>query len=185
MEDWRIVALYWARRPQAIACSEEKYGDYCLRVARNILGQLEDAQECVNDTWLSAWNSMPPHRPQALGAFFAKLTRRLAFNRWKRNTAQKRGGGQMPLVLEELSQCVAGSESVENTVEAKELGRRVERFLKTLPQRERDVFLRRYFFTEPLGDIGRRYGLTENHVAVLLSRVRKQLRALLEKEGYL
>ena len=117
MEDCAIIALYWARDEAAIARSQEKYGGYCRAVAGRLLASPQDAEECVSDTWLAAWGSMPPHRPQALRMFFAKLTRRLAFNRYKANTAEKRGGGQLPLVLEELAECVAGSEDVQQQVE--------------------------------------------------------------------
>lgn len=185
MEDLQIVELYWSRDPQAIAQSQEKYGLYCFWVARRILDSAEDSEECVNDTWVAAWNRIPPHRPDFLRMFLAKITRRLAFNRCKAALAQKRGGGQMPLVLEELEECVAGSEDVESTFDAKELGNSIRKFVDGLPAREGDVFVRRYFFVEPVQVIAQTYGLTENHVSVILSRVRKKLREHLKKEGYL
>ena len=185
MEDCAIIALYWDRDEAAIARSQEKYGGYCRTVAGRLLASPQDAEECVSDTWLAAWGSMPPHRPQALRMFFAKLTRRLAFNRYKANTAEKRGGGQLPQVLEELSECVAGSEDVQQQVEDRELGRLVRDFVHALPQRERDLFLRRYFFAEPVKEIALRYGITANHASVILRRARGKLRAELEKEGYL
>lgn len=185
MEDVQIVKLYWERDPQAISKSKEKYGIYCFSLANHILENREDSEECVNDTWLAAWDRMPPHRPTALRMFLAKITRALAFNRFKANSAQKRGGGQLPLVLEELAECVAGSEDVSGQVEAQELGRCVREFVDNLPSREGDVFLRRYFFTESIREISQAYGMTENHVSVTLSRVRKKLRSHLEQEGYL
>lgn len=185
MEDLQIVELYWSRDPQAIAQSQEKYGLYCFWVAHRILDSAEDSEECVNDTWVAAWNRIPPHRPDFLRMFLAKITRRLAFNRCKAALAQKRGGGQMPLVLEELGECVAGSEDVESTYDAKELGNSIRKFVDDLPAREGDVFARRYFFVEPVQVIAQTYGLTENHVSVILSRVRKKLREHLKKEGYL
>ena len=185
MEDAQIVKLYWERNPEAIARSREKYEIYCFSLADRIITSREDAEECVNDTWLHAWNSMPPHRPSALRIFLAKITRRVALNRWKAASAQKRGGGQLPLVLDELSECVSGQEDAEGTVEARELRRLLDQFIRELPAREDNIFLRRYFFTEPVGEIARQWGLTENHVSVLLSRTRKKLKLLLEKEGYL
>ncbi|MGI6255762.1 MAG: RNA polymerase sigma factor [Acutalibacter sp.] len=185
MEDIKIVELYWSRDPQAIAQSQEKYGPYCFSVAHGILESLEDSEECVNDTWVAAWNRMPPHRPDFLRMFLAKITRRLAFNRYKAVFAQKRGGGQVPLVLDELEECVAGTEDVEAAFDAQELGQCVRHFVNGLPPREGDVFVRRYFFADPIREIAKTYGLTENHVSVILSRVRKKLREYLEKEGFL
>ena len=185
MEDREIVELFWARDEGAIPAARERYGARLTALAERLLRSPQDAEECVSDTWLAAWGSMPPHRPQALRMFFAKLTRRLAFNRYKANTAEKRGGGQLPLVLEELAECVAGSEDVQQQVEDRELGRLVRDFVHALPQRERDLFLRRYFFAEPVKEIAQRYGITANHASVILRRVRGKLRAELEKEGYL
>lgn len=185
MDDQKIIALYWARDPQAIACSQEKYGPYCFAVARNIVEDRRDAEECLNDTWLHAWKGMPPHRPNVLQLFLAKITRRVALNRWKAGRAQKRGGGQMELVLEELAQCAGPGPSVEEEVMARALGESIAAFVRALPKREGDVFTRRYFFTEPMEAIAARYGLTVNHTAVLLSRTRKKLKEHLRKEGFL
>ena len=185
MEDEQILTLYWRRDSRAIEASQEKYGAYCLAVSRGILADRRDCEECVSDTWLHAWQAIPPHRPAVLRMFLAKITRRLSFNRWKANTAQKRGGGQVTLALEELAECLAEEASVEDTVIARELAESVGRFVRGLPQREGDVFTRRYFFTEAIPDIARRYGLTANHTTVLLSRTRQKLRRHLEEEGYL
>ena len=185
MEDRHIVELYWQRNSEAIARSEEKYGAYCYAISHNILQNREDALECVNDTWLQAWNAMPPQRPTHLSAFLAKITRNLSFNRWNSRRADKRGGGELPLVLEELAECIAAPSDVEKEYDARELEQAISRFVRDLPVREANVFLRRCFFAEPLPDIARRYGLSENHVAVLLSRTRKKLRIFLAKEGFL
>ena len=112
MEDEQILTLYWQRDSRAIEASREKYGPYCLAVARGILADGRDCEECVSDTWLHAWQAIPPHRPAVLRMFLAKITRRLSFNRWKANTAQKRGGGQVTLALEELAECLAEETSV-------------------------------------------------------------------------
>lgn len=185
MEDLQIVELYWERDPQAIVRSKEKYGIYCFTVANHILGSWEDSEECVNDTWFHAWKRMPPHKPSVLRMFLAKITRRLAFNRFKAYTAQKRGGGEVPLVLDELAECVGDETDVEDVFLAKELGESVRKFVAALPSREGDVFVRRYFFTEPVGEIAQSYGLTPNHVSVILSRTREKLKKQLKKEGFL
>lgn len=185
MEDREIVAMYWARNPDAIAATQEKYGIFCYQLAWRVLSQGEDAQECVNDTYLAAWNAMPPHRPQVLSMFLVKLLRRIAINRLKHNLTQKQGGGAVPMPLEELSECLAGCDSPENQVVARELSQTIRRFVKGLPPREQSLFVRRYFFTETLEQIAADYAMTQNHVAVMLHRTRRKLKAYLIQEGYL
>jgi len=184
MEDSAIVDLYWNRDPEAIRRTGEKYGGYCRTVARNILADSRDAEECVNDTWLSAWNAMPDDRPGLLAPFLGKITRNLAFNRYRSSRAEKRGGGELPLVLDELSECVSPSNTLQ-AVEAAELEAAVDRFLRTLPERDCNVFLRRCWFAEPMADIARRYGMREATVRTRLFRVREKLRRFLEREGLL
>lgn len=183
MEDSRIVDLYWQRSADAIAETHTKYGRYCHAIARNILGSDQDAEECVNDTWLSAWNAMPVHRPERLGPFVGKITRALACNRYNALRAEKRGGGQMPLLLEELGDCVPASPSAAQAVEDRELERALDRFLHTLPEQSCNIFLRRYWFAESLTDIAARYSLNQNTVKTSLFRSREKLRKYLEKEG--
>lgn len=185
MEDSQIVELYWQKNTDAISETSSKYGPYCFTIADNILHNTEDSEECVNDTWLHAWNAMPPQRPRVLRMFLAKITRNLSVNRFLARSAEKRGGGEIPLVLDELENCVAGGTDVEATYEEKELEQCVRRFVRGLPERDGNVFVRRYFFTEPVAAIAKRYGLTENHVMVILSRTRKKLKLKLLKEGYL
>lgn len=185
MEDRQIIDLYWQRSSEAITRSEEKYGGYCYAISHNILQNREDALECVNDTWLQTWNTIPPQRPTCLSAFLAKITRNLSFNRWNSRSAEKRGGGELPLILEELAECIASPSDVEKEYDARELEQAVSRFVRALPAREADVFLRRCFFAETLPAIAQRYGLSENHISVLLSRTRKRLRIFLVKEGFL
>ena len=182
MEDKQIVKLYWDRNPEAISESSEKYGDYCFTVAQNLLCNAQDSEECVNDTFLGAWNSMPPHIPERLRLYLAKIIRSLAFNRWNSRTAQKRGGGELPLVLEELEECIAGGTDPEEQVEASELSESVRRFVKSLPAREKNVFVSRYFFTQSVEQTAKDSGLTVNHTYVMLSRIRKKLRRHLVKE---
>ena len=184
MDDNRILALYRKRDSEAIRFTREKYGNYCFAVASRILPCREDAEECVLDTWLGAWNAIPPQCPTHLRLFLARITRNLAFNRWKAQTAEKRGGGELPLVLEELDECLASPGDVEGEVIAGELAESVRGFLAKLPERECNVFLRRYFYAEAVKDIGARYGLKPDHVSVILLRTRKKLREHLTREGY-
>ena len=184
MNDDQIVALYWQKNADAIIETDSKYGAYCFAIADNILHNMEDAEECVNDTWLNAWNAIPPQKPRSLKVFLAKITRNLSFNRFHAKTAEKRGGGEIDLVLEELAECIASESDVESAYEARELGQSVKLFIRSLPERDGNVFVRRYFFTEPVAAIAKRYGLTENNVMVILSRTRKKLKMQLIKEGY-
>lgn len=185
MEDAEIVALFWARSEEAIKAADGKYGAYCYTVAHNILTSHEDSEECVSDTWLHAWNAMPPQRPGRLAAFLAKITRNLAINTARRKSAEKRGSGALQLALEELSECVASNRDVETEYSRRELEREIDRFLHSLPARECDIFLSRYFFVEPTETIARRYGMRQSNVHLILSRTRKKLRDFLVKEGYI
>lgn len=185
MEDSEIIALYWQRSPDAVSETDKKYGAYCFAIAENILHNAEDAEECVNDTWLRVWNAMPPQRPNVLRLFLARITRNLAFDRFRARSAEKQGGGEMALVLDELAECLGGGTSTEAAFEAGELREYIQRFVRALPERDGNVMARRYFFAEPVADIAKRYGLSENNVTVILSRTRKKLKAHLLKEGYL
>lgn len=184
MRDSELIELYWARDERAIAETSASYGAYCRTIAGRILRDSRDAEECVNDTWLRAWNAIPPHRPVSLSAFLAKLTRSLALNRWSCETAQKRGGGEAALSLEELKECIPASADPQQAVEATELEEDIRRFLAALPERERSVFLLRYFFVETVGEIAKKQRLSENNVSAILSRTRKKLKLFLVKEGY-
>ncbi len=183
MEDQRIIELYWQRNEAAIAATAAKYGSYCGRVARNILSSPEDVEECLSDTWLGAWNAMPPHRPSRLSLFLGKITRSLAFDRYRAGASQKRGGGQLPLALEELAGCVPTVPGADQAAEERDLERAMDRFLHTLPERDCSIFLRRYWYVEPLAEIARRYGLNLNTVKTSLYRSRRKLKQYLEKEG--
>lgn len=184
MDDSWIVKMYWDRNQDAIPATSEKYGAYCTTIARNILESEEDVEECVNDTWLGAWNSMPPHRPNLLSAFLGKITRNLSFNRHKRNGAEKRGGGELPLVLEELGECVSGRESVEGEVDRKELLEAINGFLARQSPQNRAIFVCRYWYADRVKDIAARFGMTENHVSVTLTRLRRRLLECLTKGGF-
>lgn len=185
MDDREILDLYWQKNETAIRESNQKYGPYCFSIAERILDSREDAEECVNDTWFNVWNAIPPQRPNKFRLFLAKITRNLAFNRFQARSAQKRGGGEIVLVLEELAECLADETDVEGTLEAKDLEACIRRFVRGLSERDGNVFVRRYFFTESVAEIAQRYHLTENNVMVLLSRTRKKLKMQLIKEGFI
>ena len=185
MEDHQIVEMYFARDEQAIQASKEKYEPYCLAVARNILMEQRDAEECVNDTWLRAWEAMPPHRPARLSAFLGKITRNLALNRWRGRRAAKRGEGEVPLALVELEECLAGGETPEEQLDAKALGEAVTTFLQTQPVLKRIIFVRRYWYLNSVPVIARHLSISESRVKSTLYRMRQELREKLEKEGLL
>lgn len=184
MEDTKIIDLYFARDEQAIQETARKYGGYCFSLAHAILPNKLDAEEAVSDTYWKTWNAIPPHRPAILKLFLAKITRNVSFTRWRKLTAEKRGGGEMELVLEELAGCVPAGENVDDRLNGKELAQSIRRFLDTLPPREQDIFLRRYFFVEESEVIARRYGMKQSAVLRSLSRTRAKLKAYLSKEGY-
>lgn len=184
MEDSKILDLYFARNEQAVAETDRKYGAYCFTLANSILNDEQDAEEAVNDTYLNTWNAIPPHRPTVFRLFLAKITRNLSFTRWRKRSADKRGGGEMALVLEELSGCIAAPGSVEDNLNGKELAKAIRSFLDTIPAREQDIFLRRYFFVEESEAIARRYGMKRATVLRTLSRTRTKLKNYLTQEGY-
>lgn len=182
MDDKGIVELYFARSENAIQETAAKYGGYCYTIAFNILSSREDAQECVNDTYLAAWNSIPPKRPAVLSAFLGKISRYISLDRWKSRSRVKRGGGELPLCLEELDECVSGKESVEDAVFRKELLAGINRFLGQLSDVERRVFLCRYWYMASVADISRRFGFSQSKVTSMLHRTRGKLNTFLQKE---
>lgn len=185
VSDEEIIKLYQQRNETAIHATDDRYGAYCYSIANGILHSAEDARECVNDAWLRAWNAIPPQHPRCLRMFLAKITRNLAFDRFKREHAHKRGSGEIQLALDELEECVPAQSDVEGEVLSQELRRGIDAFLRGISQQKRDVFLRRYFYVESTGAIAARYGLKESSVLMILSRTRKELKTYLEKEGFL
>lgn len=183
MEDSQIVALYWQRKESAIAETATKYGRYCFTIAHNILQNKEDADESVSDTYLSAWNRIPPHKPSVLSTFLGKITRRISLNRWRSRTAEKRGGGEVPLALDELAECIPGSEDIARTLEQKELSAAVNRFLATLKEQDRTVFVCRYWFLVSIKDICQKTDFSESKVKSILLRTRNKLKVFLQEEG--
>ena len=185
MEDKEIIELYNRREETAISCTAEKYGTYCFSIANNILHSHEDSEECVNDTWMKAWNAIPPTVPTYLRVFLGKITRNLSFDKYRASHSESRGGGQMAVVLDELEEIVAGSSDVEAHYEQKELVEAINTYLKKLPERECNIFVRRYFYAEETSDIAKRYQLKESNVLMILSRTRKKLRTFLKEEDFL
>lgn len=184
MEDSMIITLYNDRDERAIVESDAKYGAFCLAIAENILQSRPDSEECVNDTWLRAWNAIPPQLPRSLRAFFGRITRNLAFDRYRRRMSEKRGG-ELTVALDELGECVAHPDTVEDEIDARALGEAIDIFLGTLSERDRNVFLCRYYYTYSTADIAQAFGVKENYLRNLLSRLRGRLRAHLEKEQYI
>lgn len=185
MDDAAIVTLYWQRDERAIRETEQKYGSYCRSIARGLLTDEQDAEEVLSDAWLGAWNSIPPKRPEKLSAYLGKLTRNLSLSRLRERLAQKRGGGELPLALEELAECLPGPDSPETELEARELGRALNRFVAGLERRERDLFVCRYYFLTPLEELRRKTGWSESKLKSMLFRTRKKLKKFLREEGYL
>ena len=184
MEDNAILDLYFARDELAISETNHKYGGYCYSIANQILCSNEDSEETVSDALWQTWNSIPPQRPNFLKLFLAKVTRNLAFSRWRKLTAAKRGGGETELVLEELAGCIPGAEQIDDQLNEKELTRLIMRFLDTLSEREQDIFLQRYFYVDDADSIADRYGMKRTNVNVILSRTRRKLKIFLTQEGY-
>ena len=184
MDDEKIVQLYYERNEQAIQETANKYGNYCNSIAKNILGNNEDAEECVNDTYLNTWNSIPPHNPKMLSTFLGKIVRNLAFNRYKHNHADKRGGSELPLVLDELAECVSGNDNITDTFVMKELISAINEFLSTLPEVKRNIFIRRYWYTESTVDIAKSYDMESAAVSMMLKRMRSKLHNYLIERGY-
>lgn len=183
-KDSEIVNLYLKRDEQAIAESITLYGKYCFTIADNILHNNQDSEECVNDTWVRAWNSIPPQVPKILKAFLAKITRNLSIDKYNSKNAKKRGSGAAVLGFEELEECIAGTKEIDSEIMAKQLEKTIASFVNGLNDRDRDVFVRRYFYFESTIQISERYNMKEGNVLTVLARTRKKLRDYLEKEGY-
>lgn len=185
MEDAHIVDLYWARSEKAITETSEKYGKYCYAIAYNILANREDAEESVNDTYLDAWNNIPPHRPDIFSTFLGKITRRISIDKWRGRTAEKRGGGEIVLALDELSDCVPSGHNAEHEVESAELAKVIDDFVMSLPSMERRIFICRYWYLDPISVISQQFGFSESKVKMILHRQRKKLLSFLESGEFL
>lgn len=185
MDDKTIIGLFLARDEAAISQAERKYGSYCGSIARNILHNEQDAEECLSDVWLAAWNSIPPNQPQSLSSFLARLVRTKAIDRWRSEHAAKRGGDQVELTLEELTDCAADGGDAEEAAMRGELEQSINAFLRQLPEAERNVFLCRYWYFDGLDYISRQFDFSVSKVKSMLHRTRKKLQAYLKEEGFL
>lgn len=183
MEDQEIVQLIWDRQEHGLRELSTKYNGYCYSVSYRIVHDAEDARECVNDTWLKTWNAIPPERPRALRGFLAKIVRNLSLNRYRNMHADRRGVGIVNLALEELQECVSDGRRVEERIELQELTGAIEAFLRQQTQRNRSIFLQRYFYLMQIREIAERHDMREGTVKSVLGRMRKELRTWLRKEA--
>ncbi len=183
MEDREIVRLFLERNQEAILETDKKYGRYCHKIAFNVLGNDEDSEECVNDAYMRTWGSIPPNEPSSLGSYIAKITRNLALDKYRQRTSTKRGNGEIPLLLDELEECIAGDDQFEKLHDSEEITAAINSFLEKLTATERGVFVRRYWQMEPIANIAARYGITDSKTTTMLFRLRTKLKNHLVKEG--
>lgn len=184
MDDKEIIDLYFKRDEEAIPETEKKYGAYCLSVAKNILGNTEDAKECLNDTLLVLWNEIPPKKPEVFLSFIGKITRNISLNLYRKNTAKKRGGIESDAVFDEMSEFVSDKEEIESAFERKELINEINIFLKKLPAEKRNIFILRYWGFESAAEIAKRFGKNETAVHNSLQRTREKLKKHLAERGF-
>lgn len=183
MDDKQIVDLFWKRSEDAIKETSKKYGRYCHFIASRILHNEEDAKECVNDTYLKAWETIPPKKPEMLSAYLGKITRNLALNRWEYYDAKKRGNGQLSVILEEVKECIPATNHTESIVDRLYLTEVLNRFLAALPAEKRKIFVRRYWYMSDIKEIAKDFHMSESKVKMSLLRLRKECQEFLEKEG--
>ena len=183
LEDSKIVDLYWQRSEEAIPETAAKFGGYCCTIAYNILSDEQDAEECVNDTWLKAWNSMPTHRPALLAPYLAKLTRWLSLTRLRKRNALRRGGGETPMVLDELAEVVPDNIDLEKQLELKELSTALRKFVAGLDDTEAQIFLARCWYMTSVKEIAEKFGIMPGNVSTTLHRTRRKLQNYLREEG--
>ncbi len=184
MDDRVIVKLYWDRDEVAIDMTQKKYGAYLHKIAYNILCDPQDSQECVNDTYWAAWNSMPPNRPEVLSTYLGKLTRRISIDCFRRKNRLKRRASEYAVSLSELGDCISGGDDPEELLAMDLLAKSIERFLWELPEESRHVFVGRYYYLDPLKEVARYCGMSEAKAKTLLFRLRRSLKEHLEKEGF-
>lgn len=184
MQDSQIVALYWDRDEAAIDQTDKKYGRYLAKIAYNILSDQEDSNESVNDTYLAAWDSMPPHKPQVLSTYLGKLTRQISIDLFRRKTSQKRGGGEYALSLQELEDCISGGNTTEQALDMQLLSEAIAQYLRTVTEEARNVFISRYYYLDPVKQIAGYCHISESKVKILLYRTRQGLWEYLQKEGF-
>lgn len=185
MEDKQIIALFLERDERALTETEQKYGSYCRKIADNILSDKRDSEEAVSDALMGVWRSIPPNIPERFSAYIGRLTRNASLKIYRRNTASKRSTGAVPEAYEELEGCISGNCDIQSDMEAKELAESISRFLYTLKENERKVFVCRYWYFDSISDISERFGFSTGKVKSMLFRTRKKLFAELKKEGLL
>ena len=185
MNDSQIVNMYWERNEKAVEETQKKYGSFCYSVAYSILCNEEDAKESVNDTYLDAWNSIPPHKPSVLSAFLGKITRRISIDKWRNKNAARRGGGQITDTLDELAECIPDSNGVEKQLEEKALNETINSFIKSLPKKEQKIFICRYWYLDSIKSISEQFGFSQSKVTSMLFRIREKLRKILMEEGFI
>ena len=183
MEDYDIINLYWQRSEAAIEETRTKYGKYLHTISMNIVKNSEDAEECINDTYLKAWNNIPPTRPSFLKAYLGTIVRNLSFDCYKRSARERRKANQVTVLLSELEECLPAATSVEQTMADKEIAAQVSAFLRTLPTDKQQIFVHRYFYCEDLKEISKKLGFSQSKIKSALFETRKKLRIHLEKEG--
>ncbi|MBQ8121009.1 MAG: sigma-70 family RNA polymerase sigma factor [Ruminococcus sp.] len=185
MDDESIIGLYFERDEKAVSETSQKYGALCTKIAMNVLADSSESEEVVSDTYLKAWNTIPPQKPKSLGAYLSVIARNLALDRYRKKKAAKRIDGSLVTTLDEVAQILPDSLDIEQLTEQRQIVERINAFLGRLPTCQRVIFVRRYFYLDSIKDISQRYGLTESSVTVTLTRIRKKLAAFLEKEGML
>ena len=183
MQDEKIVELYWARNEMAIHETEQKYGRYLTKIAYNILSDMEDSKESVNDTYLSAWNTIPPYKPDVLSTYLAKITRRISIDIFRRKTRKKRRPTEYEMSLEELGDCVSAGDTTEAAVDVQLLAEAINEYLRSISAEARRVFIGRYYFMDPLKEVAAYCGMSEGKAKTILYRTRCGLKAYLEEEG--
>ncbi len=182
MDDSKIIELFFERSEQAIIELSKKYGSVCSRIANNILNNRFDSEECVNDAFLGVWNTVPPQRPNSLGRYVCRIVRNIALNKYHENTAKKRNS-LYDIALDEITECFPSAVSVEDEIETKEIAGIIDRFLDALDQQNRILFVRRYWYSDSIGDLAELFHTSRHNISVRLSRIRKSLREYLMKEG--
>lgn len=184
MNDKKIIELYNERDERAITHTDKKYGNFLKKISYNIVFDMEDAKECLNDTYYRAWNAIPPEKPNILSVFLARITRFVSVDLLRKKTAERRGGGEYELSLSELSEIVSGNDNTEDTAIQNEMVRSIDAFLQKLPQKSCDMFVMRYFYGDSVNDIAKALSLSSSNVKTTLHRTRECLKDYLKKEGY-
>ncbi|MEC0090464.1 RNA polymerase sigma factor [Paenibacillus macquariensis] len=183
MNDRDIIQLYFARNESAVEETSKKYKKYCTQIARNILSNVEDSEECVNDTFLGAWEAIPPKSPEKLSSFLGRITRNIALNKYDYYKAKKRNK-EFETILDELNDCVSSSDNVESQYEGEQMAESISEFLQSIKEDHRNIFLRRYWYSDSMTDIASRFAISESKTKSILFRIRKKLQIYLKKEGY-